>query len=175
MDTLPSYHLVVARYKEDVSWMDLVDNDPAGTIFVYDKSPQPNPAFIPRANRGREVGSFLEHIILHYDDLPEYVIFVQGDPFAHVNDKNRDSLAHHIHEELSRRPQTTIPFLTDWFTERHYYFPSIKSREYFSFLFDSPVPSYMAVAAGCQYIVPRAMILGRPLSLPEDPFHAADG
>lgn len=152
------YHVVVARYREDVdAWTRGID-----PLFVYDKSPSPDPRFIARPNRGREVSSFMEHIILHYDDLPEYLIFLQGDPFPHM--KGVDNVAARIQEAVDARPQEVQPFCTSWYHEQHYHYPSIKAPEYFSFLFDADLPPVASFASGCQYIVPRSQVIARPLS-----------
>lgn len=80
--------LVVAKYKEDVSWLANV-NIPA---VVYDKCPEvrpeidlPNVLFIetPNVRNGREAHSYLTHISSNYDNLADVTFFVQGDPFEH--------------------------------------------------------------------------------------------
>ncbi len=93
-------HLVVAKYREDVSW---VANCPYETL-IYDKSigtrwkrnkslplveqwqtelhfwPSKH---IPLPNIGREAHTYLYHIIKNYDDLADLTFFTQGDPEPH--------------------------------------------------------------------------------------------
>lgn len=67
--------LVVARYREDVSWITRVPKD--WTVRVYDKGAGALP------NRGREDYAYLFHIITNYDEIDGDVAFVQGNPFDH--------------------------------------------------------------------------------------------
>lgn len=80
--------LVVARYKEDISWLNEIHQS-VDRIFVYDKSSTelklsiPNAKVIPLPNVGRESDTMLNHIILNYSKLGDSTIFVQGRPFDH--------------------------------------------------------------------------------------------
>lgn len=80
--------LVVARYTEDVSWL----NDVAMPIWLYDKGPVPatnlasHIRHIRLPNHGREAGTYLTHIISRYEHLPPLTIFCQGNPFDHSPD-----------------------------------------------------------------------------------------
>jgi len=77
--------LVVARYEEDVSWLDDVDVD---RIFLYNKGrdvPQLKKKVIysQLKNWGRESDTYLTHVLAHYHDMSDITIFVQGNPFDH--------------------------------------------------------------------------------------------
>jgi len=63
--------LVIAKYKEDISWSNGLDRK------VYDKSNG-----IP--NIGRESETYIRYILEHYDNLPNVISFCQGNPFDHV-------------------------------------------------------------------------------------------
>ncbi|GAB6127377.1 DUF3431 domain-containing protein [Humidesulfovibrio idahonensis] len=83
----PDIGLVVARYREDVSWLCGLGLP----CVVYNKGPQLDPAQLPPGARtaalpniGREAHTFLTHIIGHYGRLPRHTAFLQGDPFAHL-------------------------------------------------------------------------------------------
>lgn len=102
--------LVIARYKEDISWLHQVPQDIS--IYIYNKNqsyttvPQrrfgrvvlsndrtlehlnvPDRSIVSNIpNIGREADTYLEHIINHYDDLADMTIFCQGDPFPHSPD-----------------------------------------------------------------------------------------
>ena len=72
--------LIVARYNEDVSWTKQFPN-----VIIYNKG-EPlgdgyNEQFLQ--NVGREGHTYYRHIYENYDNLSEYTIFVQGDPFPH--------------------------------------------------------------------------------------------
>jgi hypothetical protein len=66
--------LVVARYNEDVSWVNLI---PAHVVIV-------NKAQL--GNTGREASSYLWFIAQHYQSLAGDYLFCQGDPFPHCPD-----------------------------------------------------------------------------------------
>lgn len=81
--------LVVARYDEDLRWLDALPQIPA---LVYNRGerhsvllprPRENLRIIQQANRGREDQVFLEHIVKNYDKLAQATVFLQGWPFGH--------------------------------------------------------------------------------------------
>lgn len=84
-----TYHIVVAKYKEDISW--LPKNDPL--VKVYDKGQSQDfgqePALGQETrkhpwtrlpNIGRESHTYLTYIVDNYDSLPSVVFFTQGSP-----------------------------------------------------------------------------------------------
>ena len=74
-----SIELVVARYLEDLSWLNNIPRQI--TARIYDKSPTGD---LP--NVGREAHTYLHHICENYDALPDLTIFAQGKPFDHAFD-----------------------------------------------------------------------------------------
>lgn len=69
------YHIVVARYKEDTSWLNGYPY-----VKIYNKYSGPNK--LP--NIGRESHTYLKYIIDNYDDLPNRVFFTQGSMSEHA-------------------------------------------------------------------------------------------
>lgn len=97
-----SLQLVVARYREDVSWL---ANVPAQfATLVYDKTPEPLPRAVRLENAGREAHTYLHHICEHYDELTDVTVFCQGKPFDHAFD------FHATLRELATRPDDAPPF-----------------------------------------------------------------
>lgn len=80
-----SMTIVVARYREDVSWLNhLKVLNPAINVFVINKHPHNDPfSNITLDNVGRESHSYLWYIINHYVCLDDFTCFVQGSPFFH--------------------------------------------------------------------------------------------
>lgn len=83
-------HLVIARYNENLEWLNFIDNN-IYDIYIYNKgdsiklnSNLNNIVIINIINIGRESHTYLYHIINHYNNLPEKIIFTQGHPFDHV-------------------------------------------------------------------------------------------
>lgn len=82
-----SLGIVVARYKEPLDpWIPVADK-----VFLYAKGgiPQSNDSvdhgifhsYSALPNIGREGHTYLTHIVEHYDDLQDIIIFSQADPF----------------------------------------------------------------------------------------------
>jgi hypothetical protein len=80
---MKKYNIVVARYNEDLSWISKLDKKKYNVI-IYNKG-QDDVSYpcIKMENMGRDAESFVRYIVTNYDNLPEYVAFVQGNPFAH--------------------------------------------------------------------------------------------
>ena len=151
-----SYTIVVARYNENVDFLNNIDN-----VFIYNKGKalqQKN--VITRPNIGRESESYLYHIIDNYNDLPDYLVFIQGNPFDHMNGINPNNFSTEILRLINKKVKSIEPLFINLRRERHYFYPSIKTREYYAYLIDPiRVPDIMEFATGCQYIVPKSSIL----------------
>jgi hypothetical protein len=87
--------IVVAKYKEDVTWLDffpfipwiaLFEDKPFGIRkFIYSKDENENNSdYVRLPNIGREAHTYLYHIIHNYDTLADYTFFCQGDPRPHL-------------------------------------------------------------------------------------------
>lgn len=83
----PDIQVVVARYAEDLSWL----RGLGLPGLVYNKGLGLDPDSLPPGievlalpNVGREAHTYLTHIIAHYDALPLYTAFLQGNPFTHL-------------------------------------------------------------------------------------------
>lgn len=155
----PSYHIVVAKYKEDISWFSYMDQ---GKLYVYDKSGEKSP-FIPLENKGREGATFLGHIVRYYDDLPDYLVLLQGNPFPHMRPDIRPyNLQEKIRRLVEERPAKTVPMFCDYYTEHIHTFPGLMMDQYYRLMFGGTPHPVMRYAAGNQYLVPRKDILKRP-------------
>jgi hypothetical protein len=86
------YHVIIAKYKENISWLEEMDKS---HIYLYDKGSTENNLlqgfahYETRPNVGRESETYLYHIIKHYDNLPEYLILMQGNPFDHFQTEKK--------------------------------------------------------------------------------------
>jgi len=85
-------HLVISLFNEVPLWISEVPKNIE--IFIYNKNPKAKIEFppnnrlkvIPLTNIGRESDTYLTHIINHYHNLPDMIIFSQGDPISHSPD-----------------------------------------------------------------------------------------
>ena len=76
---------VIARYNENLHWATRIDHD----VLIYNKGgdfPQELPE-VKLENIGREQYSFYYHIYNNYNNLDDYTVFLQGDPFPHSNEE----------------------------------------------------------------------------------------
>jgi hypothetical protein len=85
--TGPRFDLVVARYREDVSWLSKVS--PKWNIIIYNKSVKevkldhPNYRVVWLGNRGREAETYAYHMRKFHDNYADLTVFIQGRPFDH--------------------------------------------------------------------------------------------
>jgi hypothetical protein len=76
--------IIIARYNEDISWIKQLKYDNKD-ILIYNKGSSLNiPNEILLENVGREGHTFYKYIYDHYDELDDYTIFLQGNPFDHL-------------------------------------------------------------------------------------------
>ena len=73
--------LVVAKYNEDINWLNQVNTE----YVIYNKGINIEKPSIIAENIGRESETYLRYIKDNYDNLPDVVIFTQGNPFDHCN------------------------------------------------------------------------------------------
>jgi len=79
--------LLIARYREDLSWVE--DVPAVFEVVIVNKGnefPQirrDNLRIIRAMNIGRESETYVNYIVRNYEDLPDRIIFTQGDPFEH--------------------------------------------------------------------------------------------
>ena len=136
---------VIAKYTEDVSWTSQLHCP----FIVYDKSKD-----VP--NIGREADTYLQFIIANYDSLPEHSVFLQGNPFDHLETPTIDFINRRI-----RMRRTKTMFLNSLYVEKPN-LHGLSSRDAWLALFDQPCPNNFVFSTGAQYIVPRSAILCRP-------------
>lgn len=157
---IPSYHIVVAKYKEDITWFSHMDRQ---NLYVYDKSGDEKSPFTPLENKGREGSTFLGHIIKYYDNLPEYIILVQGNPFPHMHpDITPQNFQDKINRVLEKRPDNKQPLFSDYVEEPSFLYEGLILDEYIELLFDTKATGMVRFVSGNQYIIPRNIIVKRP-------------
>ena len=93
--------LVVAWYKEDVSWIRQRGFESSTTLYAKgggDVEARCSPSrTVELPNVGREGHTYLAHILQNYDDLADVTFFLQGDPVFHcpqifdLVDRQRDA------------------------------------------------------------------------------------
>jgi hypothetical protein len=83
-NNLPSsVELVIARYEENLSWVNNLPRDLYTKVYIYNKGEHvsfdiPNSVSFDLPNVGREGHTYLTHIVNNYDRLPDVTMFVPG-------------------------------------------------------------------------------------------------
>ena len=84
------YEIVISCFRENLEWINEIPQDIDIVIYKKDKFHNPFPNGRKRKtkeyfleNVGREADTYLKHIVYNYNDLADYIIFSQGDPFYH--------------------------------------------------------------------------------------------
>ncbi len=93
MNNSMSVDIVVARYKEDISWMGYLGRRPNHRIFIFNDG-EPLTDYILYKNmiqiegdhKPCEASKYLSYIISNYEGLAERVVFTQASPFDHSPD-----------------------------------------------------------------------------------------
>ena len=90
-------YLIIAHYNNNINWIKKINQFTFLKIIIYDKSENSNKLkeynnnkyknikIIQRLNAGREGETYINHIILNYNEFNknDYTIFCQDDPFEH--------------------------------------------------------------------------------------------
>lgn len=160
---MATYKIIIARYNEDVSWINSLKKE---NVIIYNKGEEmdlPDYKCIPRINIGRESETYLHYIITNYDSLPDYILFMQGDPFFHMHHINVQNIQVCIDTMVCTKPITTLPLFTNFTSELHNMNYELKKHVYYSMFFKNSIPNTFYFAAGAQYIVPKKNILNKPI------------
>jgi hypothetical protein len=75
--------IVVAKYNEDVSWINKLSNH---NVTVYNKDKNDLRWELNLTNYGKDAETHLYHIVKNYDNLAEHTAFLQGNPLEHCHD-----------------------------------------------------------------------------------------
>lgn len=79
--------LVVARFEEDLAWVDaLLTGGIVDRATIYNKGGPLPFATVPLPNIGREAHTYLHHILQRFTTFAPLTVFAQGHPFDHCPD-----------------------------------------------------------------------------------------
>ena len=151
-------HLVVSRYKEDLSWLDEVPEDI--NIYLYNKgesSGRDDEILLP--NIGREAHTFLYHVINNWFSFPDYFIFSQGNPFDHDSNflkKISDNESYKENKIVYLSNMNIIEGLNG--NKGHQHPDGIDIKSYLTKLQVTTKQTSVNFAPGAQYIVPMQKV-----------------
>lgn len=156
--TFDMIEIVISKYNENIDW----SNNLKSKVIIYDKSNSDN-NHIRLPNIGREAHTYLYHIIKNYDNLPEYLCFLQGNPFDHLNIENISQIENENFIKSNFIPLNKIYSCELNGKPDH---PNLNLDFIFDDLFIEK-PLIVDFIVGAQFIVKRENILNRSLSFYE--------
>ena len=145
--------LVVAKYHEDVSWLDRFRHV---RCTVYDKSGAAGKNALP--NVGREAHTYLHHILSRYEDLSETTVFLQGDPMDHVADL--DEQVWSLERGVGYRDLSDHILVEDGNGEPVH--PGLGAKQMYEELMGAPAPEHYMCHSGACFAVSKETIRTRP-------------
>lgn len=171
-----TYEVVIAAFEANLDWAkDL--SPPRLTVYLkgnaLTSSLPPGASVIRLRNIGREAETLVYHVVHNYDTLAGFLIFLQGNPFGHMDvagpvnpSPNPRNLQPEIDNLIAGQPihPKTIPFCREWYTEPYDIYPELHLQKYYEIFFNDTSPEVFTFAPGCQYIFPRDEIRARPLA-----------
>ena len=151
--------IIVSRYKEDIEWTKSLSN-----VVIYNKGePLNEDNEFMLENVGREGHSIYSYICNNYDQLDEYMAFLQGNPFDHSPNL------------LSNLKKGSFVFLSENVIHttiknesNHWHSTSI--YDVFETIFNRKATKEdepLIFGAGAQFVVSKEMVLKRPKSFYE--------
>jgi hypothetical protein len=159
---------VIAKYNENIDWLNRLKHN----YVIYDKSSNPVSGSISLPNVGREAETFLHHIISNYDNLDDVTVFLQANPFEHLQRlvgwraQLSESEINTVIEKMNTEINDQSEFST--FYQVLYNDPD-GTNDCHTTLDCSQLfgehHKWFTVSPGAQYVVPKKYILSRPLEL----------
>ena len=80
MSVLNQTTIIVSRFNEDIEWIEVLKEK--HNVIIFNKGSLLDNT-ISLENVGREAHTYVQYIIDNYNNLPEVVLFIQGNPFDH--------------------------------------------------------------------------------------------
>jgi hypothetical protein len=156
--------IIVSRYNENIEWTKQFNN-----VLIINKGEKindiDNQIFYP--NVGREGHSIYKYIVDNYDNLDDYYIFLQGNPFDH--EKNIINKLQKIMNDYNSNNKIEFEFLCDLVlhstvnNEKNLYYQCANIFETIYKIFGTKIhPNTICIfGAGAQFIVSKESILSR--------------
>jgi hypothetical protein len=145
---------VVSRYKEDIEWTKKLNN-----VIIYNKGEYiegiENQVMLE--NVGREGHTYYKYIYDNYNNLPEHIIFLQGNPFDHSPNLLR--ILNKIDASNDFTFLSQILFITDLDVQESYYHQCSGIKNTYKRIFSVEPSGNLFFGAGAQFIVSKRIIL----------------
>jgi len=161
--------IIIARYTENVEWSKQFEN-----VVICNKGEKLEDGYneiIYPDNVGRESHTYYKYICDNYDNLDDYLIFLQGNPFDH-SPNVINTLNNYINKYKNKDLNLNFEFISEDIIncnlakcDNNYILPL---QEVYEKLFnEKKLELQFVFGAGAQFIVSREAILKRPKSFYE--------
>ena len=109
----PKAFLVISEWKNDISWVKELTDD----YIIYDKSNTLpiDDKILKVENIGYNLHDIFHFIITHYENLPDVIAFLEGNPFDHCN---REKFNRIIYNETFTPVESYENITESWFTPK---------------------------------------------------------
>jgi hypothetical protein len=157
-----TFSIIVARYNENIEWTKQFEN-----VIVYNKGEKLDDSYnqVFLDNVGREGHTYYKYICDNYENLPDYTIFLQGNPFDHS-----PNIISNLNKYIKSKDLTiNFEFLSECILDcnlsgcvHHRGLPLIDTYE--KIFGERKVDMKFKFGPGAQFIVSKKFILNRPKS-----------
>lgn len=151
--------IVVSRYNENIDWTKQFKN-----VVIYNKGQKLNiPNEILLENVGREGHTYYKYIYDNYENLNDYIVFLQGNPFDHS-----PSIIENLNKYIKNKDlDINFDFLSERIISCHLsgcrYHRGLPLKEVFFKIFNEKKDTLQFFfGAGAQFIVSKKNILKKP-------------
>jgi hypothetical protein len=175
--------VLIARFNEDIRWVRWLDTTRINKVIIVNKGANdvrmhhtftPDKImYLPGApNVGREGQTFYQFIVDNYDNLPDHIVLLQGNPFDHAPHVV-DKINKFLHEDVRSRPEFMFVseelIQVDLDGEGHFTPMPLPMRAVWEHIFQEPSPEVRrwVFGAGAQMIVSKRTVLRRPRAVYE--------
>jgi hypothetical protein len=154
-----NFTIIVARYNENIEWTKQFSN-----LIIYNKGEklQDNVNEILLSNVGREGHTYYKYIYDNYDNLADYTIFLQGNPFDHS-----PNIISNINKYINTELWIDFEFLSEQILEsnlsgcKHHH--NLQLIDIYEKLFNErKTDMKLQFGGGAQFIVSKKAILNKP-------------
>jgi hypothetical protein len=153
--------IIVSRYNENISWTKQFPN-----VIVYNKGIQLNKGdynVIPLQNVGREGHTYYKYIVDNYDNLDDYTVFLQGNPFDHSPNIINNLHNYCNNQDLNIKFEFLSERILDSYLTGCPYHGGLPLKTVYHSLFNEDKQTLaFKFGAGAQFIVSKSQILKRP-------------
>ena len=152
--------IVVSRHTENIDWTSQFPN-----VLIYNKGPELKGDYkvIPFQNVGREGHTYYRYIYDHYDNLEDYTVFLQGNPFDHSPNIISDLHKHINAKDLDFDFKYLSEGIINFNLTGDSWHPGLPLIDCYEKIFGVRKESLdLQFSRGAQFIVSRRQILKRP-------------